>query len=134
MGTPSAFAALPMVFLMGVGLVVSLVALVTLLLALVNLAGRNWSRIVNAVARQLIPAWVEPVGTVTGLVASPALLVAVVLLLPPAKDFTGGTTGSGISRPWCFPATRSGSKMVGSWRSGATGTSAPDPADVLVEE
>ncbi|MEV4659802.1 hypothetical protein [Micromonospora sp. NPDC049301] len=124
-GTPSTFAALPMVFLMGVALVVSLVALAILLLALVNLVGRNWTRVVTwiiggvtlvvagcwralalipdpsgdvpevpewdsvkAVAGQLIPAWVEPVATVTGLVASPSLLVALVLLaLPPANAF-----------------------------------------------
>ncbi|MEU1396763.1 hypothetical protein ABZ403_11980 [Micromonospora zamorensis] len=124
-GAPSAFAALPMMFLMGVGLVVSLVALAILLLALVNLVGRNWTRIVTwiiggvtlvvagcwralalipapsgevpevtewdsvkAVAGQLIPAWVEPVATVTGFVASPSLLVAlVVLALPPANSF-----------------------------------------------
>ncbi|WP_406078602.1 hypothetical protein [Micromonospora sp. NBC_00858] len=124
-GAPSTFAALPMMFLIGVGLVVSLVALAILLLALVNLVGRNWTRIVTwivggvtlavagcwralalipapsgevpevtewdsvkAVAGQLIPAWVEPVATVTGFVASPSLLVALVLLaLPPANAF-----------------------------------------------
>jgi hypothetical protein len=124
-GTPTTFAALPMAFLMGVGLVVSLVALVVLLLALVNLAGWNWTRIatwiigsvtlavaggwlalthipsppgevpdstdwdrVDAVAGQLIPGWVEPVATLSGFVASPALLVSLILLaLPPANAF-----------------------------------------------
>ncbi|MCO1597264.1 hypothetical protein M8C17_19095 [Micromonospora sp. RHAY321] len=124
-GTPSAFAALPMAFLMGVGLVVSLGALVVVVLALVNLGGWNWTRIVtwviggvtlavaggwlalrliptppaeagdrtdwdrvDAIAGQWIPAWVEPVATFTGYVASPALLVSVVLLaLPPANAF-----------------------------------------------
>ncbi|MBG6101860.1 phosphatidylserine synthase [Micromonospora vinacea] len=126
-GTPSGFAALPMVFLMGVGLVVALTALVVLALALANLAGRNWTRIVTwvvggvtvtvsagwlflgliftvsggddtpdspdgsrveEVAAQLMPGWAEPVSTVSGFVASPVLLGALVLLaLPPANAF-----------------------------------------------
>jgi phosphatidylserine synthase len=124
-GTPDGFGALPLVFLMGVALVVVLAALALLVLALVNPAGRNWTRIVtwiiggvtlavagcvlalsllpapggespdrtewdtvHAVAGQLMPAWLEPVATFSGFVASPALLVAVVLLaLPSANDF-----------------------------------------------
>ncbi|MET8089611.1 hypothetical protein [Micromonospora sp. NPDC005220] len=131
-GTPSGFAALPMVFLMGVGLVVAFTALVVLALALANLAGRNWTRIVTwvvggvtvavsagwlflgliftasgddtpespdasrveEVAAQLMPGWAEPVSTAAGFVASPALLVALVLLaLPPANAFFGGRGG-----------------------------------------
>jgi 4-amino-4-deoxy-L-arabinose transferase-like glycosyltransferase len=120
-GTPSGFGALPMLLLMGVGLVVALIALAILALALANLAGRNSTRVltwvvggatltvsagwlalsgggepprsadgarVEAIAAQLMPGWVEPVSTMTGFVASPALLVAVVLLaLPPANAF-----------------------------------------------
>ncbi|MEU8329358.1 hypothetical protein [Micromonospora sp. NPDC048839] len=124
-GTPSGFGALPMVFQMSVGLVVALTALAILALALANLAGRNWTRIVtwvlggvtvafsagwlilgllpidtsdvpdstdwdrvNDIADQLMPGWVEPVSTVSGLVASPALLVAIILLaLPSANAF-----------------------------------------------
>jgi hypothetical protein len=42
----------------------------------------------DALARQLMPGWVGPVATVSGYVASPALLIAVVLLaLPAASDF-----------------------------------------------
>ncbi|WP_156057695.1 hypothetical protein [Micromonospora parva] len=123
-GTPSGFAAPPMVFLIGVGLVVALTALVVLALALANLAGRNWTRIVTwvvggvtvavsagwlfiftvpggddipqspdasrveEVAAQLMPGWAEPLSTAAGFVASPALLIALVLLaLPPANAF-----------------------------------------------
>ncbi|MEU8299023.1 hypothetical protein AB0C04_17270 [Micromonospora sp. NPDC048909] len=123
-GTPSAFAALPMMFLMGVGLLVALSAVTLLLLSLANLAGWNWTRVgtwalggvtlmvaacglaldliptggaspdttdwdaVHAVAAQLMPGWAEPVGNISGLVASPALLCALVLLaLPPANAF-----------------------------------------------
>ncbi|WP_433266135.1 hypothetical protein ACQPWR_02320 [Micromonospora vinacea] len=126
-GTPSGFAALPLVFLMGVGLVVALTALLVLALALANLAGRNWTRVVTwvvggvtvavsagwlflgliflvsggddipespdrarveEVAGQLMPGWAEPVSTVSGFVASPVLLIALVLLaLPPANAF-----------------------------------------------
>ncbi|SIR74254.1 hypothetical protein [Micromonospora avicenniae] len=125
-GTPSGFAALPMVFLMAVGLVVALSALAFLALALANLGGWNWTRIVtwilgavtlvfagfwlvlnllpsddgvsaldgtdwdsvHALAGRLMPGWAEPVGAVSGYVASPALLVALVLLaLPPTNAF-----------------------------------------------
>ncbi|GGO04899.1 hypothetical protein [Micromonospora parathelypteridis] len=124
-GTSSGFGALPMLFLLGVGLVVALTALAILVLALANLAGRNWTRIatwviggltvavsggwlvlafllpgegdvsagteaarVNEIAGQLMPAWVEPVSAVSGIMASPALLVALILLaLPPAHAF-----------------------------------------------
>ncbi|MEW2142098.1 hypothetical protein AB0869_04680 [Micromonospora vinacea] len=124
-GTSSGFAALPMVFLMAVGLVVALTALVVLALALANLAGRNWTRIVTwvvggvtvavsagwlfltliffaaggddtpespdgsrveEVAAHLMPGWAEPVSTVSGFVASPALLVALVLLALPSAN------------------------------------------------
>lgn len=117
--------AVPMVFLMGVGLVVALAGAGLIGLAVANLGGANWTRVVtwvvggttltvaagwwllslvpapdgpspgttdwaavNALADQLMPGWVDPVLTTSGIVASPALLVAVVLLaLPPANDF-----------------------------------------------
>ncbi|MFI6265225.1 hypothetical protein [Micromonospora sp. NPDC051006] len=137
-GTPSAFAALPMVFLMGVGLVVALSAVTLLLLSLANLAGWNWTRVgtwalggvtltvaacglalnlvptegggpdttdwdaVNAVAAQLMPGWAEPVGDVSGWVASPALLCALVLLaLPAANAFY--RTQSDLDQPIVYP-------------------------------
>ncbi|GIF67442.1 hypothetical protein Ais01nite_54770 [Asanoa ishikariensis] len=47
----------------------------------------DWDRIAE-VTDELMPAWVEPVATVSGLLASPALLAAVVLLaLPRSNDF-----------------------------------------------
>ncbi|MEU5567422.1 hypothetical protein [Micromonospora musae] len=123
-GTSGAFAAVPMVFLMVVGLVVVLFALSLLALALANLGGWNWTRIVtwalggvtlafsgfwlalnllpsdgagraldttdwesvHAIAGRLMPGWVEPVDAVSGFVASPALLVALVLLALPAAN------------------------------------------------
>ncbi|SCG44522.1 hypothetical protein [Micromonospora humi] len=126
-GTSGGFAALPLVFTMGLAVLVALSAVALLVLAVANLAGRNWTRIstwviggitllvagfgsvlsllaavtptdggsspgttdwdrIDAIARQLVPAWVEPVATIAGFVASPALLVAVVLLALPAAN------------------------------------------------
>ncbi|SNT64612.1 hypothetical protein SAMN05421812_117133 [Asanoa hainanensis] len=124
-GTPGGFAGLAIVFLMVVGLVVSLVALAVATLGLLNLGGWNWTRVatwavgsvtlavaggwfalgripsppgdaadstdwdrVRALAAESTPDWVEPASTVAGLIASPALLVALVLLaLPSANAF-----------------------------------------------
>ncbi|MEU6203037.1 hypothetical protein ABZ814_05545 [Micromonospora musae] len=104
-------------------LLLALSGLALLALALANLGGRNWTRIVtwslggvtlafsgfslaltllpleeggtvdttdwasvHALAAQLSPGWAEPVGTVSGFVASPALVVALVLLALPAAN------------------------------------------------